>query len=315
MGITLDTNNYLLFSMFNISPQKLNTEYSGMSIEEIMKAEAQQGNTAAAHFDQSILSNPAKFIELFGLQDAGNKYAILSNMNERDLKDMLPLLNQADLLAGINFFTKDKLLDLFKDLPKDQLVKFVFQMFSPEQIMHLMPDEEMNKVLSSTEMKGNKGFELKHLKSMRPEILAKMIESAIGQKPAGVEIGLDGQPIFDKKALLEQLESLPDDKFQEAMLSMPTVNKQNFILQMGKENPKIFELFESDAYMKIVEKKKNKEEMVKAASVIDPEQLIKMVEQLPQDLTAIVLTQIDVNKFADLLLANFKNIIGQLMAG
>jgi hypothetical protein len=31
-----------------------------------------------------------------------------------------------------------------------------------------------------------------------------------------------------------------------------------------------------------------------------------MLEELPKDLTAVVLTQIDTKKFADVLLANFK---------
>ena len=132
MGITLDADLYLLCSMFNINYRKLSDEYSGLSVEEIMKKEAKQGNTAAANFDASILGNPVKFIELFGLQNCGNKYAILSNMNEYDLKELLPLLNQADLVAGLNFFTKDKLIDLIGGLPIEQLVKLTFEMFSPE---------------------------------------------------------------------------------------------------------------------------------------------------------------------------------------
>ena len=38
--IKLDVNTYLLFNLFNISPKKLSNEYSGMSIEDIMQAEA-----------------------------------------------------------------------------------------------------------------------------------------------------------------------------------------------------------------------------------------------------------------------------------
>ena len=316
MSIAIDVNMHMLCSMFNISYKKITDEYYGMAIDEIMKAEAQQGNTAAAKFDSSILNNPAKFIELFGLQDAENKFAILSNMNEHDLKDLLPLLNPKDLVSGLNFFTKDKLLELIKDLPPEQLVKYVFEMFSPEQVMLMMPEDEIDKVLTSSFMKKNKELELKFLEKVKPEILAQMIEAATGQKAIGVgEIGMDGKPRFDMEALINQLRALPDDKYQEAILSMPPVNKQFFMLGMAKENPKIFELFSPEAYTNIIGQKKEKEEMIKAALVIEPEHLVKMVEQLPPDLTAVVLTQIDTDKFADVLLANFRDIIRQIVAG
>ncbi len=315
MGITIDANTYLLCSLFNISYKKITHQYSGMTVEEIMEAEAEQGNTAAANFDKTVLNDPIKLIELFQLKDPGNKFAILRNMNEHDLEELLPLLEQADLIMGLNFFTKDKLLVLMEDLPKEQLVKFTLEMFSPEHLMQLMPEYHMNRVLMSTEMKENKGLELKCLESINPEILAQMIEAATGQEAAGVgEPGLNGKPVFDKKAMLEQLATLPDDKFQDAILSMPKVTKQDFILQMTKENPKIFELFDAHAYTSIINSRKEKEDMIKAANVIETEHLVKMMEELPKDLTAVVLTQIDTRKFADVLLANFKNILSEIVA-
>lgn len=314
MGITLNTDIYMLSSMFNISFKKLSNEYFGMSVEEIMQAEAEQGNAAAAKFDSSILNDPAKFIELFGLENCGNKYAILSNMNEQDLEELLPLLEQDDLIAGLNFFTKDKLIDLIADLPIEQLVKLTFEMFPPEKLMQYMPDEQMNQVLTSPEM--DKDFEMKYLETLRPEILAQMIEAATGQPAIGSEeAGMDGNTNFDMASLLKQISELPNDKFKEAMIGMPTENKQKFILNMGKENPKVFQLFKPEAYTNIINDKKSKEDIIGAAHVIKPEQLIKMIKQLPQDLTAVVLTQIDTKKFADVLLSGFKNIISQLVAG
>lgn len=314
MGITLDTNIYLLCSMFNISFKKLSNEYSGMTVEEIMKAEAQQGNTAAAKFDTTILNDPIKLIELFGLKDCGNKYAILSNMNEHDLKALLPLLNQSDLMAGLNFFTKEKLIDMIGGLPIEQLVKMTFEMFSPEQLMQYMPEDQMNKVLTSDKM--DKGLEKKYLKSLKPEVLAQMLEATTGQPAAGAEdIGADGKANLDGQSLMNQISALPDDKFQEAMINMPSASKKNFILSMSKENPKIFQLFEPKAFTKIINSRKDKEEIVKASHVIKPEQLVKMIKNLPKDLTAIVLTQIDTKKFADILLSSFKNILSQIIAG
>jgi len=312
--ITLDTNNYMLLSMFNISPKKVSDQYSGMSIEEIMKAEAAQGNTAAANFDMTILNDPVKLIELFQLNDVGNKYAILSNMSERDLKDLLPTLDKADLVAGLNFFTKDKLLDLVQSLPPEQLLKFVFEMFSPEQLIQLMPEQQLNKFLQSDKI--DKGMELEMLKSMNPQILAQMIESVTGKPAAGIQpAGLDGQAKANAQSLYAQIESLPEDKFQEAMLNIPPQHKRIFILQMTQADPKLFQLFDPSAYTDIVNSKKEKQDIVQASNAIEPDQLVKMLGQLPADLTAIVMTQIDPKQFADVLIANFKDILGQICAG
>ena len=314
MGITLDADLYLLCSMFNINYRKLSDEYSGLSVEEIMKKEAKQGNTAAANFDASILGNPIKFIELFGLQNCGNKYAILSNMNEYDLKELLPLLNQADLVAGLNFFTKDKLIDLIGGLPIEQLVKLTFEMFSPEQLMQYMPEDQLNKVLTSPDM--DKDLEIKYLQTLKPEILAQMLEAATGQPVSGSQdVGLDGKADFNVESLMKQISELPDDKFREAMMGIPLANKQNFVLKMAKENPKIFQLFDASAYTNIIDHRRNKEDIVKASIVIQHAQLVEMIKELPRDLTAVVLTQIDTKKFADVLLKSFKNIISQIIAG
>jgi len=313
--ITLDANIYLLCSMFNISRKKLANEYSNMSVEEIMQAEAAQGNTAAANFDLSILSDPTKFIELFQLKDPANKYAILSNMNEQDLEDLLPLLEKSDLIMGLQFFTKDKLVRMLQDLPMEQLLKLTFEMFPPEQLMRLMPEEELNKVLMSPEM--DKDLELEYLATMRPEILAQILETVTGQPVAGAqEQGMGNQAyMLDPQMLTDRIRDLPHDKYKEAMISIPTTQKQTFVYQMAQENPKIYQLFDPKAYTDIISQRKDKQDIIRCATVIENEQLVKMLEELPQDLTAVVLTQIDTKKFADVLLSSFKDIIKELAAG
>lgn len=315
MGITIDVDKYLLCSMFNISAKSLATQYAGMSIEDIMKAEAAQGNTSAAKFDSTVLNDPVKLIELFQLKDPGNKFAILSNMNQSDLDDLLPKLEAADLVAGLNYFSKDKLLKMMEGLPKEQLVKMTFQMFSPEQLMQLMPEDQLNKALASTDM--DKGLEIKYLQTINPQIMAQMLEATTGQPVAGSgDVGLDGQPKnLNAQELASQISALPDDKFKEAMINIPTQNKRDFMLKMAKDDPKIFQMFDSDAYTKIINQKKDKKDIVKSSIVLDPEQLVKMVSQLPKDLTAVVLTQIDTNKFASELQSKFKEILKQIVAG
>lgn len=338
MSITIDADKHLLCSLFKINYLKLSNEYQGMSVEEIMKAEAAQGNTAATNYSAEILSNPKKLIELFKLTDTGNKYAILNNMSEHDLDEMLPLLNQADLMQGLNFFTKDKLLKMAEELPKEQLVNYTFQMFSQEQIMQYLPEGQINKMLMSTDMDIDQ--EKKQLMSVKPQVLAVMLESVMGKpieelqnpgggvvkelsdktgvkgdKPMITSYDMNGQPNYNAQAIYEQLVNLPADKFQDAMLAMPKQNKRDFVGKLAKLNPKLYLAVDAHAYTDIISQRKDKDDLVKASSVLKPEQLIKMLQHLPKDLTAVVLTQIDENKFADKLLAGFKNILRELIAG
>lgn len=314
MGIAIDANIYLLCSLFNISYRKVSTEYSGMTIDEIMKKEAEQGNVAAESFDKRILNDPAKLIELIQLKDPGNKFAILNNMNEEDLDNMLPMLEQQDLITGLNYFNQEKLLKMFGELPKEQLVNTTLQMFSPEQIMMLMPEEAMNKVLQSTEMKEMKGMEMQFLKNMKPEILAQMIEATTGEQAQGVgDVGMDGKPKYDKQAMLNQLGLMDDAKFQESLVHMPPANKAFYMLSMVKEKPEILQLFDSEVYVNMMANKKEKKDLIKAAVAIEEEQLQGMIKQLPKELTAVVLTQIDTNKFADVLIRNFKDVLSQIV--
>lgn len=314
MTISLKIDTYLLFSMFNISAKKLTDEYAGMSIEEIMAAEAKKGNTAAANFDQSVLSDPVKLIDLFELKDPGNKYAILSNLNEDDLDNLLPLLSPSDLIQGLNYFNKDKLLNIIQELPTDQLMNFVFDAFTQDQVMQMMPNEEMNKILTSTNM--DKNLELKYLQTINPAIMAQMIEAVTGQVADGAQnVGLSGQPQYNVPQLIGQITNFSDDDFKEAMLSIPKANKQAFVYKLAAEDSKLYEEVDPSAFTNMLNQKKDKQDILRSANVIDEDQLVKMVSKLPKELTSIVLTQIDTTKFANVLLANFKNIISEIVAG
>lgn len=313
--ITLNTDMYLLCSLFNISYKKIASDYSGMSIEQIMKKEAESGNTAAAKFDQAILSDPYKLIELFKLNDPNNKFIILRSMNQQDLQELLPMLKDDDLIQGLQFFNKDKLLDMMGDLPKEQLIKLTLQMIPPEQLMQLMPEDQLNKVLTSTDL--DKNDVLKFLPMLKPEILAQMYEGSTGL-PAPIESNansISGNVNYNKEQLLNLITDLPADKFQDALLSMPPANKQAFVLQLAKNDNKLFESIDSDAYISIINNNKDKQDIIRYANVISSDQLVKMVQQLPKDLMSVVLTQIDTKKFADELLSKFKNIISEICAG
>ena len=333
MSININTDLYSIASRLNISTERLSS-YGDKSIEDIAQAEAAQGNTQAAQILTQMISDPQELVKLFKLSNASNRYAILRNLSEKDLKDLLPMLEKEDLVAGLNFFTKDKLLQLLEGLPKDQLVKYVFQMFSPEQVMKLMPEHAIDKVLQSKDL--DKGLVLKHLKKINPEILAQMIEAATGQAAMGQQVQAGAQSSStgssttggggssasgnqgsglgsaEQSALIAQIAQLSPGQYKDALVSMPEENKRAFVLSMAKEDPKVYELFDASAYTKLLSKKE-KPDLVKSASSIEPEQLIKMIKELPQDLLSVVVTQIDPSKFADVLVNKYQDILKEVV--
>lgn len=313
MGIGIETNLSLICSAFNISYAKITNDYKGMSINEIMEQEAAQGNDLATKFDEELLSNPEKLIEFIQLNNPSNKYAILSNMNEHDLSEMLPLLQSEDMAMGLSFFTRDKLLEMVANLPNDQAAILSLQMFSPEHLMHLMPKDAVNQVLETRELKGMEGLEHECVQMLPPEILAQMIEAVTGEVPLGFKgIDMAGEASFDKQELIKQINGFDKEVFQDSLLAIPPEHKKIFMSMIVTEEPKVWTLFDSQYFAQVIAARKQKEDIVDNAAVIDHKCLVGMDSQLPKELMAVVLTQIDSKEFAKVLQKNFKEVLGEL---
>ena len=118
--IRLDIDLSYLTKNFEIGTQRLN-QYGSKSIDEIMEAEAEQGNPRAEKFEQEVLNDPKQLLKLFKLSNARNRYAILSNMNSADLEYIMQFLEPNDLLMGLMFFTKDFSDDKIQTLLREML--------------------------------------------------------------------------------------------------------------------------------------------------------------------------------------------------
>lgn len=312
--ITLDTNMYLICSLFNISPQRLNT-YTDKTLDEIMETEAEQGNSLAANYDADVLNNPDKLAKIFELTNENNRFAILQNMSQHDLQEMLPYLEKEDLQVGLKYFTKDKLLTMLEEVPKKDLVKYTQQLFSQEQIMEKMPMDEINKVMVSSDI--DQDLLLEEMKSLKPEILVGMYEKGTGEE-APVEKSVGGvsgeETIYtNNNDLVNMIAQLPKNEYNHAIQAMPSVAKRGILLDMAQGDKKVMTLFSAKAYTNILSEKQ-KPELVKASSALTNEELIKMNKNLNQILLANVMTQIDPNKFANVLTTQYKEILKQIVA-
>lgn len=301
--IVLDTDLTTLLSKLNISQTKMVEMYSMMSVEEIVEAEAAQGNQAAVEYAAELFTNVDQLVEIFNLADPKNKYLILSTMSADQLQKFLPLMEENDLTQGLYFFTEDKLLEMLRELPPEQLVNTVMEMFSEEEVIRLMPNRELDNFLTSTEV--DKGNVLKHLQSIPEEYLAQMIE------------GVTGEECKDKSSfdMVNQIDRFNPLQYKDALFSMQPTQKQQLTLALANQHPELYQVFSPEAYTNMIHAHKQKPEMVKAMDVIEPEEKIKMLEELPNDLLSMVITQLDAKDFAYTLINRFPDVLAEIIAG
>lgn len=277
--------------------------YADKSLEQILDAEAAQGNQAAIQMAADMFSDPNQLVELFQLADPENKLVIMQSMTSAQLEKLVPMLETDDLVEGLQFFTQDSLMDLLKEIPKEELVKTVFQMFSEQQIIENMPDKQLDKLLTSTDM--DKEMLLQNLKSIPEMYLQQILESVTGEESKE----------SNANDLVNQIGQLGDMQYKHAIMNLQPTQKQELTLSLTSREPKLYEKFDTDAYTHIIAREREKDEIVKSFGVIKPEYLQKMIDKLPQDILAVVTTQIDTDKFADSLINKFPEVLAKFIAG
>ena len=301
MSLVIDSNLEYLQNILHISKVTFEEKYANMSVDEILEAEAAQGNQQAIELAQELTTNTSLVMQLFDLADTNNKYMILREMSAQQLQAFLPEMEENDLLQGLYFFTEDKLMKMLEELPAEQLVNTVFQMFSKEEVVQLLPEEQLDKFLTSHDIDKNKI--LKHMQSIPEEYVAQVLEQITGEAQ-------EGQDSIDLSKKFSQLNPL---EYQDALKAFQPTQKQQLVLSLGKEHEEWFQLFDANAYIKVINREKQQPEVVKAMSVIEPEYIQNMITELPNDLLSIVITQIDTEKFADILMNQFPEVMAEII--
>ena len=301
MSLVIDSNIEYLQNILHISQVTFEEKYANMSVDEIIEAEAEAGNQYAIELAQELTSNTRLVMELFDLADTQNKYMILRELTAQQLQVFLPEMEEKDLQQGLFFFTQDKLMKMLEELPPEQLVNTVFEMFSREEVVKFMPDEQLNKFLTSTEIDKNKI--LKHVQSIPEEYVAQVLEQITGESHENLKS-------FDLSKKMGELNPL---EFKDAVMAFLPTQKQQLVLSLGKEHEEWFQLFDADAYTKIINREKQQPEVVKAMSVIEPEYIQNMIKELPNDLLSLVITQMDTEQFSEILMNEFPEVIADII--
>lgn len=296
--IQLNVDYTLLNRFFGISPAKI-AQYRNKDIDEIMQIEAAQGNSKAEDY-KKILTDPDKLLEIFKLTNIENRYLILQNLSEHDLDNLLPYLKQDQLAVGLNFFTEEKLMEMASEIPLEPLIGMIFEKFDMFDILTLMDDDSMNQFLMQPD--AERKYAQKYFESLDDKSLeAIMVQSF-------------GDDFKDQKRddYLQHIENLDNTKFNTFLLSMERESKINLIDGMVGQEPDLLMLFNPEdivAPMNFL----MKQDKVKLMSTLDPEFLIPMIQELPMDLTQVVVTQIDPRDFSEILARDFKDVLSSVV--
>lgn len=303
MSIQVDTNLTYIQNKLGISAEILAEKYANKSVTEIIKEEAEKGNPLAIALAKEMLNNVNLVKEIFSLVDPENRLEIMSEMNDEQLEKFLPEMDKTDLLYGLNFFTQDKLLKMLEKVDPEQLIKVVLELFSKEEVMRYIPEEQLDKMLTDTSMDKNKM--LNHMKSIQPIYIAQIIENITGEEVENT----------NQLDMLKQLSNFSPADFREALTSLQSTPKQQLSLSLSKEHEDYMQLIDAHAYTKMMNTYKDKSEVIKGMNVLEQDDITSMIKELPNDLMAMVISQLDVDKFAEILMKKNATVMAQIIAG
>lgn len=301
MSLVIDANMKLFAERMNITSSRMIQDYGLKTVDEIIEAEAAQGNSQAVKFAQEMYNSPAKLIKIFKLTDVENKFVLLHNMNSETREKILPMLDSDDLVMGLYFFTQDKLLEMLEGVDIEELVNVVLGAFPLADIVSMFTEDDLAQFFQHDELERNDVIE--QLKCMPPEVMIKFVE------------GVTGQPSeeTDPMELINSIANLPMDQYRDFMSAIDPDVQRQLTFQLTKEKPEYLQLFENQTYINMLSTMM-KPDMVKPMINLNKESLVTMITELPSDLMSIVAAQVDTQKFAEYILDGHTDLLeGALM--
>lgn len=300
MSIALNTDQYHLKTALNLSTSRWQS-YADKSIDEVIQAEAESGNTLAQDYGRKLFGNADELINTFKLAEPSNKYNIINKLSAEQREKVLQMLDVEDLVIGLNFFTQDKLQEMLQYASTAENINVALEAFPLNQIIKMMPEEELERFFMSDDLK--KEVIVTQLRNLDPDMLIQMTEGITGQAVESNDI----------QKVLGQLTSLPDKQFKETMATLDPEVQQAIILQMASEDIGVMNNFSTDAYINMVSQQQ-KPDMVKSMVALNPESLQIMTRELPDDLFSIVASQIDTKQFAQYLINKCPQVLEKFMS-
>lgn len=230
-----------------------------------------------------------------------NRFAILLMLPYAELMQMLNFLDKGQLVNGLRFFTKEKLLTLVGRLPKKDLLKMLFQMFTNrKQLIENLPTKEIMGFLSSNEI--DKKHFMKIFEMMPKETLSQI---------AGYLTKKDCKKM-SKKELMEEIRPFKKFHIVDGLKKLDEKTLRGFVTDLCETFPKFYNEFSHGALFDLTAKFA-RTDIVDSMIVLDNEKILEMLAQLPEKLIALTASQINYEVFAQILLADYKDLLAGLV--
>ena len=301
MSIVIDANMALFAEKLQISSSRMIQEYGMSTIDEIIEAEAAQGNSQAINYAREMYDSPEKLIKIFRLSDVENKFVLLQSMDERTREKVLPMLENEDLVMGLYFFNQDKLLEMLKNVDTEELINVVLDAFPIEQMIELIPEENLAQFFQSNQIE--KYIIANELKNMPHEVMQRFIEGITG---------LPYEKVDNPDALIEGIIALPEDKFKDFMSVIDPEVQRQLVFQITQKDQKYLQIFDNQMYVDMLGTLM-KNDMIPSMIALEKESLVDMIAVLPDDLMSIVAAQVDTKEFAKFLMDDNMEFLKQAM--
>ena len=297
MSIVIDANMSMFAERLHISSSRMVQDYGMKTVDEIIEAEAAQGNSYALTYAREMFNSPEKLIKIFRLASVENKFVLIQSMDDSTREEILPLLEKDDLVMGLYFFNKDKLLEMLRGVDIEELVNVALEAFPFEQLITMIPEEDLAGFFQAKEL--DKYVIANELNSLPAEVMIGFIEGLTGQAYDKVE---------DPQGIIDGIIALPEDKFRDFMSQIDPDVQRQLVYQITKKDDKYLQLFQNNMYVDMLGSLM-KNDMIPSMIALEKETLVDMVSVLPDDLLSIVASQVDTQDFAKFLMEGHKEFL------
>lgn len=302
MSIKIDANLSVIQNKLSISSSRM-ALYAEKSIDEIIESEAKAGNNRAVQYARELYGNASQLVKAFSLDNPSNKLTILQELNEKDIMEIMPNIDEEGLMLGLNFFTQDKMLKLLEEAPIEEVVNMALEVLPLGDILEMIPSKDLDKFVQNKDLDQDLVFDF--LGQLEPEVLAQMVETVTG-------VPLEDEAL-DAKELTKMIQGFDKDTYLDSMVAMDADAKRQLIGLMAKKDPEILQLFEAKSYTNSLATLQ-KPDMMKGTVALTSETMIEMLGELPKELLSIVATQIDAKEFAEILVKKHQDILESVIA-
>ena len=266
-----------------------------------MEIEAQNGNEKASNFNYNLVTDPMELVRIFRLMDPENRYEIIRNMNSTDKMKLLSMLETGEMLLGLRFFQKDKLIKMMKDLKKEKIFAVAMQKYNLETFLKMIPEEEMNKFFDQEKIEPKQI--LKGVQHLDVDQLSRMIENVTGESQQGK----------DKKELIDTLSTMKPEILKNSVKSLEKEEKAFVMYKMIEDDPQVLNELSKEAFLSPIEEL-DKEDLLESMGVLESDDLMTMLSELPEDLMAVTATQLNPESLSKMISMEFPDILSQLSA-